>query len=166
MLIRLLFLIIIAAIVLSVAFFQFKTVPMTKKVAILGGGVLAAAIGILLQNSIAWYIGLLALVAVSLAASLVYMKVLEKEELEKQHLAEERKERRKTLLSPVAPEGQADGGQTADDPKTVETISAHIPATASQPKLEKEPEPERETVPPSFGMQSIQPAAKESSREQ
>ena len=164
--IRFLFLIIIAAIVLSIAFFQFKTVPMSKKIAVLGGGVLAAAIGILLQNSIAWYIGLLALVAVSLAASLVYMKVLEKEEVEKQLLAEERKERRKTLLSPVAPEVHAPDEQTADEPKSVETISANIPATVLQPKLVKEPEPERETVPPSFGMQSIQPAAKESSREQ
>ncbi|PSL35151.1 hypothetical protein B0H99_10853 [Planomicrobium soli] len=114
--IRLLFLIMIAAIVLSVAIFQFKAVSMAKKMAMAGGAVAAAAIGVLLQTGFAWYMAILAIIAVSLLFSIVFMKIVEKEESEKLRLAEERKAKRKTLIPAATAEGPGQEAALQDQP--------------------------------------------------
>lgn len=91
--VRLLILIIIGAAALSLAYFFFRSIPFSKKMPVVGGGFAAALIGAFLQMGYPIYMPLLALVGVSLLASLVYMKLLEKEQMEKQRLVEERKMR-------------------------------------------------------------------------
>jgi membrane protein implicated in regulation of membrane protease activity len=177
-LIRLLFLIIIAAIVLSLAYFGFKSIPVARKMAIAGGALAAAAAGVLMQTGFAWYMAVLALVAVSLLASLVYMKLLEKENNEKEREAEERKARRDELISTVSAAPPV--MEAADEPEAVkerETIRVPekviVPEKVKMPELTKEPEvikePERikeMAGAKPFGMQSIQPVGKEDQRGQ
>ena len=95
--IRLLILLIFAAIAFAIAYFFLKSVPMAKRITVLGGGFLAAIIGILLQSMMSFYMALLAIVAISLLIALVYTKRSEKQQ---QQLAEERKAVREQLSQP------------------------------------------------------------------
>lgn len=97
--VRIFILVIVAAIAFALAYTFFKAIPMKKKMIILGGAVAAAAIGVLMQNAMPLYMPLLAIVAVSLMAALVYMKQLEKAQLERKWQSEERKAARQKLLS-------------------------------------------------------------------
>lgn len=97
--VRILILIIFAAIVFALAYTLFKTIPMKKKMTIIGGAVAAAAIGLIMQNYMPFYMSLLAIVAISLMASLIYMKQLEKAQLEKVKQSEERRAARQKFLS-------------------------------------------------------------------
>lgn len=90
--IRLLLFVILAAVVLPVAYLLFKQVPLAKRMTIAGGGLAAAAIALLMQGTYAWYLVALALLGVSFLAAFVYMKLIEKEQNEKLRLAEERRE--------------------------------------------------------------------------
>lgn len=90
--IRILIFIILAAVVLPLAYILFKQVPLAKRMTIAGGGLAAAAIAILMQGAYAWYMVALALLGVSFLAAFVFMKLVEKEQNEKQRLAEERRE--------------------------------------------------------------------------
>lgn len=101
--IRLLILLIFAAIAFAVAYFFLKSVPKAKKITVLGGGILAAVIGILLQSAMPFYMALLAIVAISLLIALVYTKQMEKEQQLQKQQAEERKAARQHLIQP-APE--------------------------------------------------------------
>lgn len=92
--IRILFLIIIAAVVLPLAYLLFKQMPLVKRMTIAGGGVAAAGIAILMQGTSPWYFVALALLGVSFLAAFIYMKIVEKEQSEKQRLAEERREQK------------------------------------------------------------------------
>lgn len=161
--IRFLFFIIIAAIAAAVLILSFKSVPATKKAVIGGGAFAAAAVALLVQTLLSWYMALLVLVAVSLGAALLYMKMLEKERMETQRLAEERKERRQSLIAPDA--AQTVISPVQQTPKAETITLAKEPANLHAEKHTEEIQPERETVPPSFGMQSIQSLGKEHSRE-
>ncbi|MGK7377897.1 hypothetical protein ACSFXN_08630 [Planococcus sp. 1R117A] len=175
--IRILFLIIVAAIVLPLAYFGFKAIPLARRMTIAGGALAAAAVGLLMQSGFAWYMPVLALVAISLVASLVYMKLLEKEEKEKEQEAEERKARRQELISAAPSAPSVIETKTAiKEPETIkerETIKIPekviMPETVKMPELKKEPEPEKEPElvgAKPFGMQSIKPVGKEDQREQ
>jgi len=177
--IRILFLLIIAAIVLPLAYFGFKTVPLARKMTLAGGALAAAAVALYMQEGFAWYLPVLALVGISLLASLLYMKQLEKEELAKQLEAEERKARRKELLTPVSetpPVIEAESSKQPEPIKERETIKVAekinvperiiMPETVKMPDLKKEPEkePEREKElvgAKPYSMQSIKPVGKE-----
>lgn len=97
--VRILILIIFAAIVFALAYTLFKTIPMKKKMTIIGGAVTAAAIGLIMQNYMPFYMSLLAIVAISLMAALIYMKQLEKAQMEKVKQSEERRAARQKFLS-------------------------------------------------------------------
>lgn len=152
--IRFLFLLIIAAIVLALAFFQFKSVPLAKKMTVAGGGLAAAAVGITLQSGFAWYLTILAIVAVSLAAAIVYMKLDEREELEKKREAEERKERRQAEAKRMAQKAEP---QKIAASAPVENKIDIAKSPVMEPERIAEPEKisvretveERETVPAS-----------------
>lgn len=90
--IRILIFIIIAAVVLPLAYLLFKQVPLIKRMTIAGGGLAAAAAAIGMQGVYAWYLVALALLGVSFLASFAFMKIIEKEQVEKQLLAEERRQ--------------------------------------------------------------------------
>lgn len=97
--VRILILVIFAAIVFALAYALFKTIPMKKKMTILAGAVAAAAIGLVLQSLMPFYMSLLAILAISLLATLVYVKQLEKAQLEKNKISEERRAARQQFLS-------------------------------------------------------------------
>lgn len=97
--VRILILVIFAAIVFALAYTLFKTIPMKKKMTIIGGAVAAATIGLIMQNYMPFYMSLLAIVAISLMASLIYMKQLEKAQMEKVKQSEERRAARQKFLS-------------------------------------------------------------------
>lgn len=90
--IRILIFIIIAAVVLPLAYVLFKQVPLIKRMTIAGGGLAAAAAAIGMQGTYAWYMVAVALLGVSFLASFAFMKIIEKEQVEKQRLAEERRQ--------------------------------------------------------------------------
>lgn len=90
--IRILIFIIIAAVVLPLAYLLFKQVPLIKRMIIAGGGLAAAAAAVGMQGTYAWYLVALALLGVSFLASFAFMKIIEKEQVEKQRLAEERRQ--------------------------------------------------------------------------
>lgn len=90
--IRILIFIIIAAVVLPLAYVLFKQVPLIKRMTIAGGGLAAAAAAVGMQGTYAWYLVALALLGVSFLASFAFMKIIEKEQVEKQRLAEERRQ--------------------------------------------------------------------------
>lgn len=163
--IQFLFFIIIAAVTAAVLNYKLKSVPVSKKIAIGGGGLAAAAIALVVQAAFTWYMGLLVIVAVSLAASFLYMKVLEKEQAEHLRLAEERKERRQALITPQAnAQPSLNKIQSAPEAKKVSALQEQV-----EVKIEDEideDQTEREAVPTGFGMQSIQPVGKGHSREQ
>lgn len=97
--VRILILVIFAAIAFALAYFLMKSIPMKQKMLILGGAVAAAAIGVLMQNAFPLYMPLLAIVAVSLIATLIYMKQLEKTQNERKRQFEERRAARQNLQS-------------------------------------------------------------------
>lgn len=177
--IRLLFVFMIAAIVLPLAYFGFKVVPLARRMTLAGGALAAAAVALFMQSSFAWYLPVLALVGISLLSSLLYMKQLEKEELAKQLEAEERKARRNELLTPASttpPLIEAEPVKETEPIKERETVKAPetikvpdkiiMPRTVKMPDLKKEPEKEPERIKElvgakPFGMQSIKPVGKE-----
>lgn len=105
--IRLLILLILAAIAITIAYFQFQAVPTAKKMILLGGSIAAAAIGLFMQSSFPFYMSLLGLVAVSLLATLIFMKWSEKEQQKKLRLLEERRASREQLFSAGPPKAEA-----------------------------------------------------------
>lgn len=97
--IRILIFIIVATIVLLIAYFLFKQVPLAKRIIIAVGILSASAIGILMQSTMAWHMSLLAILGLSLVTALLYMKIEEREQQEKVKLKEERLERKKQSVA-------------------------------------------------------------------
>ncbi|MBU9672905.1 hypothetical protein KQ939_06880 [Planococcus sp. CP5-4] len=98
--IRLLILVMVGAIALALAYFFFKSIPMAKKMLAVGGGLAAAIAAVALQGNDPFYMPFLAIIGVALLATLVYMKLEEKRQLEQQRYAEERKSRLAAASSP------------------------------------------------------------------
>lgn len=89
--VRILIFIMLAAIALALAYFLGKSASKKKFMLLLGSGILAAAVGVLMQAVFPLYQSLLGVLAVALIAALTYMKVLEKEQMKNQQLLEERR---------------------------------------------------------------------------
>lgn len=132
--IRLLVFLILAAIILPLTYFRFKQFPLLKRMIISGGGLAAAAVALLMQETYAWYIIALALVGVSFLAAVAFAKIITKERQEKLRMVEERREQKlqQTLKKSAA--------------------------------LEKAPAVEPDEKPMSFGMQSIDAEREEITR--
>ncbi|RLQ91980.1 hypothetical protein [Planomicrobium sp. Y74] len=87
--------VIAAAIILPIAYFQFKETPLPKRMLIAGSIVAAAIVSAFLQLlDFAFYVPLLAIVAISMVGAIAYAKIDEMEKAEKRRIAEERKEKR------------------------------------------------------------------------
>lgn len=97
--VRILILVIFAAIALTLAYTFFKTIPMKKKMTIIAGAVAAAAVGVLLQSSLPLYTAMLAILAISLIGALVYTKLVEKDQQERKRQSEERRAARQRFAS-------------------------------------------------------------------
>ena len=117
--IRLLIFIIIAAVVLPLAYILFKQVPLVKRMTIAGGGLAAAAAALGMQGTYAWYLVALALLGVSFLAAFIFIKIIEKEQIEKQRLAEERREQKqkKTKTYLATKEETPVAAESAEKPK-------------------------------------------------
>lgn len=117
--IRILIFIILAAVVLPLAYLLLKQVPLAKRMTIAGGGLAAAAVALVMQGSYAWYLTALALLGVSFLAAFIYMKLVEKEQKEKQRLAEERRElkQQKTKTYLATPEETPAAAEPTEKPK-------------------------------------------------
>lgn len=143
--IRLLILIIISTIVLAITFTQFKTISTNKKTIAAIGVIGAAFVGILLQAVLPIYQSLLAIVAIALVASWMFMKELEKEQQKKQLQAEKRRSRIPVDAQITEPE----------------IITENLRAP-EQPMEETEQHASIETIPvKSYSMESITPERKE-----
>lgn len=89
--VRILFFISIAAIVLVLTYFLAKGNSKKRNWIVIGGGVLAAAIGVLMQTTFPIHLSLLGILAISIVTALSYAKLLEKEEHKKHQMIEARK---------------------------------------------------------------------------
>ncbi|MFC3211839.1 hypothetical protein [Planomicrobium okeanokoites] len=91
--------VITAALILPLAYFQFKETPLPKRMLIAGSIVAAALVSAFLQMlEFAFYIPLLAIVAISMIGAIVYAKIDEMEKAEKRRIADERKEKRQKAV--------------------------------------------------------------------
>lgn len=97
--IRLLILVMAGAIALALAYFFFKSIPMAKKILAVGGGLAAAMAAVALQGNDSFYTPFLAIIGIALLATLIYMKIVEKQQVKKQRHAEEKKTRQVAELS-------------------------------------------------------------------
>jgi membrane protein implicated in regulation of membrane protease activity len=123
--IRIFVFVILAAIALTIAYFLTKSSGRKKGMLVLGSGVLAAAAGIFMQAAFPMYLSLLGIVAISLIASLLYMKMLEREEQKKQLMLEERRaEKNKAGSRPAEPAKKPVQVQAAAKPFGMQTITA------------------------------------------
>lgn len=134
--IKLLIWLMITAVVMAGVVF-FKKIENKKKTYIVAvGSLLAAAVALWMQGNFAWHMSLLAILGLSLVTALLFMKIEEREQQEKERLKQERKDRKKQVVESPKPERQ----------------------TEKAPKLEAEPVEEKsEKV---FGMESIGPVGK------
>lgn len=132
--IQLLITVMLAAIIVPLAYFQFKAIPLPKKMVVAGTIIAAALIAALLQFlELAFYVPFLAIVAVSMAGAIAYAKIDENEKAEKRRISEERKQKRQKSV-------------VADSSSIEETQPA-----AQETSLYDEPEEEEK----SFAMQTI-----------
>ncbi|TAA69170.1 hypothetical protein [Planococcus salinarum] len=133
--IQILITIIAAAIILPLAYYQFKKTPLPKRMLIAGTIVAAAFISVFLQLfELAFYVPLLAIVAISMIGAIAYAKIDEMEKTEKRRLADERKQKRESAVP-------------------AETGS--IEETAPKPEAEKSLYDDKEPEKKSFAMQTI-----------
>src|SRR5690606_12192780 len=127
--------IIAAAIILPLAYFQFKSTPLPKRMLIAGSIDAAAFAAAFLQlMEFAYYVTLLAIVAISMIGAIVYAKLDEMEKAEKHRIAEERKEKRQ---------------------KAGNAVTSSIEETAAVTKREKSLYDEPVAEKKSFAMQTI-----------
>ncbi|RAZ68581.1 hypothetical protein [Planococcus maitriensis] len=137
--VKLLIWVMIAAVVMAGVVF-FKKIENKKKTYIVAvGSLLAAAVALWMQGDFAWHMSLLAILGLSLVTALLFMKIEEREQQEKERLKQERKDRKKQAVEspkPVKPEKEA---EKAPEPKT---------------------EPVQEKSEKVFGMESIGPVGK------
>lgn len=97
--IQILITIMLAAIIVPLAYFQFKTTPLPKKMVIAGTIIAAAFVAAFLQFlKLAFYVPFLAIIAVSMVGAIAYAKIDENEKAEKRRIAEERKQKRQAVV--------------------------------------------------------------------
>ncbi|RNF40929.1 hypothetical protein [Planococcus salinus] len=161
--VRLLILLIFAAILLALPYFLFKSISFVKKMLFVGGSLAAAAVGLFMQMSFPWHMVLLGIVAVALLVSLVFMKLLEKEQAEKQRLHEERKSRRSVPEPERATAIELQKDETIENNTMEDTIIPDntIQDSTIQDKPASQQPVEDTTIKPSFGMESIDPDREE-----
>ena len=124
-----------AAIILPLAFYQFKGTPLPKRMLVAGSIVAAALVSAFLQFlEFAFYVPLLAIVAISMIGAIGYAKIDEMEKEEKRRIADERKQRQQAAVP-------AEAGS--------------IEETALKPESEKSLYDEQEPKKKSFAMQTI-----------
>lgn len=134
--IKLLIWLMITAVVMAGVVF-FKKIENKKKTYIVAvGSLLAAAVALWMQGNFAWHMSLLAILGLSLVTALLFMKMEEREQQEKERLKQERKDRKKQVVESPKPERQAE--------------------KATKP----EAEPVKEKSEKVFGMESIGPVGK------
>ncbi|AUD13675.1 MULTISPECIES: hypothetical protein [unclassified Planococcus (in: firmicutes)] len=129
--IKLLIWVMIAAGVMAGVVF-FKKIENKKKTYIVAvGSLLAAAVALWMQGNFAWHMSLLAILGLSLVIALLFMKMEEREQQEKERLKQERKDRKKQVAEPLKSEKEAEKAP------------------------ERETEPVKEKSEKVFGMESI-----------
>ncbi|RLJ87231.1 hypothetical protein [Planococcus citreus] len=134
--IKLLIWLMITAVVMAGVVF-FKKIENKKKAYIVAiGSLFAAAVALWMQGNFAWHMSLLAILGLSLVTALLFMKMEEREQQEKERLKQERKDRKKQAVEP---------------PK---------PAIEAEKAPERETEPVKEKSEKVFGMESIGPVGK------
>lgn len=141
--IKLLIWIMLAAVILAATVFLGKSQNKKKIYIIAIGSLFAAATALWMQGSFAWHMSFLAILGLSLFTALLYMKVEEREQMEKSRLKAER---------------QALKNQVREEPKRTETLAAKS-QTIEQPQRVQQESPidKPEKV---FGMESIGPVGK------
>ena len=144
--VQILITVIIAAIILPLAYFQFKETLLPKKMLVAGVVIVAALVSAILQFfDFALYVQLLALVAVSLVGAIGYGKVDEMEKQEKRRIVEKRR-----------------SNIPLDTQITEPEVIAAEPAIPDEPIEEEKTQATIETIPvKSYSMQSITPERKE-----
>lgn len=133
--IQIFIIVIVSAIILPLAYFQFKETPLPKRMLIAGSIVAAAFVSAFLQLfDFSFYVPLLAIVAISMIGAIVYAKIDEMEKIEKRRIIEEKKQKQRIVVK-------------------VETSSIEETSSASEPvtSLYAEPAPKKK----SFAMQTI-----------
>ena len=91
--------IIAAALILPLAYFQFKGTPLPKRMLVAGSIVAAALVSAFLQLlEFAFYVPFLAIIAISMIGAIAYAKIDEMEKAEKRRISEERKEKRQKAV--------------------------------------------------------------------
>lgn len=137
--IQILITIMLAAIIVPLAYFQFKTTPLPKKMVIAGTIIAAAFVAAFLQFlKLAFYVPFLAIIAVSMVGAIAYAKIDENEKAEKRRIAEERKQKRQSAV---------EVDRSSMDTSSIE----ETPPAAEQTSLYDEPIEEKK----SFAMQTI-----------
>ena len=97
--IQILITIMAAAIILPLAYYQFKETPLPKRMLIAGSIVAAAFLSVFLQLlDFAFYVPLLAIVVISMIGAIVYAKIDEMEKVEKRRMADEKKQRQQVAV--------------------------------------------------------------------
>lgn len=141
--IKLLIWIMLAAVIMAATVFSVKSQNKKKIYIIAIGSLFAAAVALWMQGSFAWHMSFLAILGLSLVTALLYMKVEEREQLEKNRLKAERQALKNQVREePKRTEAMVTKSQTKEQPKRVQQESA----------IEK---PEKV-----FGMESIGPVGK------
>ena len=97
--VRILIFIMLAAIALAIIYFIGRSASKKNFMILLGSGILAAAVGVFMQTTFPLYQALLGMLTVALIAAMIYMKVLEKEQMKNEQLLEERRNN-KTRVQP------------------------------------------------------------------
>lgn len=124
-----------AAIILPLAYYMFKGTPLPKRMLITGTIVAAAFAAVFLQLfQLAFYVPILAIIAISMAGAIVYAKIDEMEKAEKRRITEERKQKQQTAA-----------------PVQRSSIEETAPSEAQEKSLYDEQEPKKK----SFAMQTI-----------
>src|SRR5690606_32012509 len=137
--VQILFTVMAAAIILPLAYFQFQTTPLPKRMLIAGSIVAAAFAAAFLQFlQLAFYVPVLAILAISMIGAIVYAKIDEMEKAEKQRLSEERKKKRQAAVEV--------------DVSSISSIEETVPAAPAEKSLYAQPEPELKKT---FAMQTI-----------
>ncbi|MBT2582430.1 hypothetical protein [Planococcus sp. ISL-109] len=141
--IKLLIWVILAAAIMTATVFLGKAQNKKKMYIIAIGSLFAAAIALWMQGNFAWHMSFLAILGLSLVTALLYMKVEEREQLEKDRLKAER---------------QALRNQVREEPKQAQALKqpeqiVEQPAQAQQESPTEKPEKV-------FGMESIGPVGK------
>ncbi|WP_422123045.1 hypothetical protein DHX103_15085 [Planococcus sp. X10-3] len=133
--VQILITVMVAAIILPLAFYQFKGTPLPKRMLIAGSIVAAAFLSAFLQFlDFAFYVPILAIVAISMIGAIVYAKIDEMEKTKKRRIADERKQKQQSTV-----------------PVETGSIEETAPAAEPEKSLYDEKEPKKK----SFAMQTI-----------